>query len=441
MLSSMFSKRKNHNRIESKFFTTIHSKFIHTPSFIMVIGSLFLISLVTNMSNASTKDQHDQYVADLIENNRSSFGQCLLAKKEEAIRAGVSAQRAETEFSNMAFVPRVLELDRSQPEFVSTFSNYYSKRVNEWRINKGREKFAEHKEFLRSLTAKYGIPGHYLISFWGLETNYGGYKGKMSTLDSLATLACDQRRSGFFTNELILALKLMDEQGLSRDTMKGSWAGAMGHTQFMPTTYANYAIDGDNDGTIDLYNSEKDALASAANFLWKLGWKPGLRWGREVILPNDFDYTLANKKTMAISEWRKLGIKQANDRALPISEIDARLRVPAGHQGPAFLTYDNFNIIMRWNNSEFYAIAVGQLANQIAGGVGLVANLPQLENFRIADIANIQNKLNSLGYDVGAADGIMGPATREGIRQFQADNKLVADGFPSEQTISTILNN
>lgn len=406
----------------------------------MLMGGLFLSTLYTNTSIASTKDNHSQYVADLIENNRSDFSQCLQAKKEEAIKAGVNPQRAETEFNNMAFVPRVLELDRSQPEFVSTFSNYYSKRVNEWRINKGREKFDEHKEFLKTLTSKYGIPGHYLISFWGLETNYGGYKGNMSTLDSLATLACDQRRSAFFTNELFLALKLMDDQGLSRDTMKGSWAGAMGHTQFMPTTYTNYAIDGDNDGIIDLYNSERDALASAANFLWKLGWKPGLRWGREVILPVDFDYTLANKKVMAISEWRKLGIKQANNATLPISDIQARLRVPAGHEGPAFLTYDNFNIIMRWNNSEFYAIAVGQLANQIAGGVGLVANLPQIENFRIADIAKIQNKLNTLGYDVGPADGIMGPATREGIRQFQADNKLVADGFPSEQTISTILN-
>lgn len=437
---NIFKKRDRNNRYDLVLSAKVNCLYADRVILLMLMGGLFLSTLYTNTSIASTKDNHSQYVADLIENNRSDFSQCLQAKKEEAIKAGVNPQRAETEFNNMAFVPRVLELDRSQPEFVSTFSNYYSKRVNEWRINKGREKFDEHKEFLKTLTSKYGIPGHYLISFWGLETNYGGYKGNMSTLDSLATLACDQRRSAFFTNELFLALKLMDDQGLSRDTMKGSWAGAMGHTQFMPTTYTNYAIDGDNDGIIDLYNSERDALASAANFLWKLGWKPGLRWGREVILPVDFDYTLANKKVMAISEWRKLGIKQANNATLPISDIQARLRVPAGHEGPAFLTYDNFNIIMRWNNSEFYAIAVGQLANQIAGGVGLVANLPQIENFRIADIAKIQNKLNTLGYDVGPADGIMGPATREGIRQFQADNKLVADGFPSEQTISTILN-
>jgi membrane-bound lytic murein transglycosylase B len=339
----------------------------------------------------------------------------------------------------MQFIPRVIELDRSQPEFVSTFPSYFSKRVNKWRIDKGREKYAQHRDFLKTLTTKYGIPGHYLVSFWGLETNYGGYKGKMSTLDSLATLACDERRSKFFTNELFLALKLMDSQGLKRESMQGSWAGAMGHTQFMPTTYTNYAIDGDNDGVIDLWDSEEDALASAANFLWQLGWKPGLRWGREVFLPSKFDYSLANKEVKTHTDWKALGISQANGRALPNSDIEARLRVPAGHEGPKFLSYSNFSIIMRWNNSEFYAIAVGQLANQIAGGGGLVATLPDMPSFKISEIAKLQAKLNTLGYDVGGADGIMGPATREGIRQFQANHNLVADGFPSPSTIDKIM--
>jgi membrane-bound lytic murein transglycosylase B len=283
------------------------------------------------------------------------------------------------------------------------------------------------------------VPGHYLISFWGLETNYGGYKGKMSTLDSLATLACDQRRSKFFTGELFLALKLMDTQGLTREGMQGSWAGAMGHTQFMPTTYTNYAIDGDGDGKIDLFNSEKDALASAAHFLWKLGWETGLRWGREVKLPSGFDYQLANKEVKTITQWKALGILHGNGTTLPNSDIESHLRVPAGHEGPAFLSYSNFRIIMRWNNSEFYAIAVGQLANQIAGGGGLYTKLPDLPSFKIEDIAKLQDKLNLLGYNVGGSDGIMGPATREGIRQFQAKNNLVADGFPSPTTIKAVL--
>lgn len=402
---------------------------------ILRIGIVFAACPISLNLYAAKSEEVTQIVAE----NKANFAQCIENKKTEALKAGVSQSRINTEFDNFRFVERVIELDRSQPEFVSTFPNYFSKRVNQWRIDTGRAKYAEHRDFLKTLTEKYGIPGHYLISFWGLETNYGGYKGKMSTLDSLATLACDQRRSKFFTGELFLALKLMDSQGLTREGMQGSWAGAMGHTQFMPTTYTNYAIDGDGDGKIDLWNSERDALASAANFLWKLGWEPGLRWGREVKLPTGFDYQLANKEVKTITQWKALGITQANSAALPNSDIEARLRVPAGHEGPAFLTYANFRIIMRWNNSEFYALAVGQLANQIAGGGGLYAQLPDLPSFKISDIAKLQAKLNELGYEVGGADGIMGPATREGIRQFQARNGLVADGFPSPTTIQAIL--
>lgn len=414
----------------SLLFKTIHSTFSRTVS----VCSFIALAFAHTASHANETE-----VADIVANNKANFAQCLDDKKAEALQAGVSQSRINQEFPHLKFVPRVIELDRSQPEFISTFPNYYSKRVNTWRIEKGREKLVEHKAFLKELTHKYGVPGHYLIAFWGLETNYGGYKGKMSTLDSLATLACDKRRSGFFSKELFLALKLMDSQNLNRESMQGSWAGAMGHTQFMPTTYTNYAIDGDGNGQIDLWNSEQDALASAANFLWQLGWKPGLRWGREVILPDNFDYTLANQKVMTINEWKALNIVQGNKQALPESDIEARLRVPAGHSGPAFLTYTNFRTIMRWNNSEFYAIAVGQLANQVAGGVGLYSTLPDLPSFSIAEMAKVQQKLNDIGIDVGGADGIMGPATREGIRQYQAANGLVADGFPSPDTIRSIL--
>lgn len=416
--------------------TFFSKRFVSRKPLVCIFGTVILTHFAAANAFAFKNDE----VAQLIESNKAEFAQCLEDKKPAALDAGVSQSRIDSEFGNFTFIPRVIELDRSQPEFVSTFPSYFSKRVNKWRIDTGRAKYAEHRDFLRTLTAKYGIPGHYLISFWGLETNYGGYKGKMSTLDSLATLACDQRRSKFFTNELFLALKLMDTEGLTREGMQGSWAGAMGHTQFMPTTYTNYAIDGDGNNKIDLWNSEHDALASAANFLWKLGWKPGERWGREVKLPQGFDYQLANKEVKTLTEWKYLNIKLGNGGALPDSDIESRLRVPAGHEGPAFLTYSNFRIIMRWNNSEFYAIAVGQLANQIAGGGGLYAQLPDLPSFKISDIAKLQAKLNDLGYDIGGADGIMGPATREGIRRFQAENGLVADGFPSPTTIETVLN-
>jgi membrane-bound lytic murein transglycosylase B len=368
----------------------------------------------------------------------AEFSSCLVQKKEEAIQAGVSEERANQEFPNLNFIPRVIELDRSQPEFVSTFPTYFSKRVNQWRIDKGREKYAEHKAFLSELTKKYGVPSHYLIAFWGLETNYGGYKGNMSTLDSLATLACEPRRANFFTQELFLALKLMDREGLSKSQMQGSWAGAMGHTQFMPTAYTNYAIDGDGDGKVNLWESEKDALASAAHFLWKLGWTPGLRWGREVNLPEGFDYSLGGKGKRSISEWSALGVTRADGSVLGESDIEANLLVPAGASGPAFLTYANFNTILRWNNSEFYGIAVGQLANQIIGGAAIQAELPDLPTYSIAQMAQVQRQLNALGFDVGGADGIIGPATRKGLREFQAANELIADGFPSPQTLEVL---
>lgn len=401
---------------------------------VQCIHSLKLFSILLLVSTYTNADE----VAVTISENQRTFAQCLKDKKVEAIKAGVSKARADQEFSRFEFTPRMIELDRSQPEFVSTFPSYFSKRVNEWRINKGREKYAQYKPFLKELTHRYGIPGHYLIAFWGLETNYGGYKGKVSTLNALATLACDKRRSNFFSKELFLALKLMDTQGLTKEQMIGSWAGAMGHTQFMPSTYTEYAIDGDGDQQIDLFNSEKDALASAAHFLWKLGWESGLRWGREVKVPRDFDFALANSLNKSVSEWKALGVTRGDGQSLPDSEIEARLRIPAGYNGPAFLTYSNFRIIMRWNNSEFYALSVGQLANQIAGGGGLYATLPDIPNFSIAKIAQMQAKLNSLGFDVGPADGIMGPATREGLRQFQQQNDLVADGFPSPDTMQKI---
>ncbi|MBT0586159.1 lytic murein transglycosylase [Alteromonas oceanisediminis] len=361
----------------------------------------------------------------------NSFSQCLTSLDSLANEEGVS-QSARDVLKSLSYQPRVIELDRNQPEFVQTFPAYFSKRVNEWRINKGREMYAKHAEFLAELNQRFGIPGHYLMAFWGLETNFGGYKGNMPTLDSLATLACDPRRKRFFTHELLLALKLVDREKLDPSAMQGSWAGAMGHTQFMPSTYTQYAIDGDGDGSINLWESEQDALASAANFLHRLGWEPGLRWGREVRLPNDFDFALAGKSHQrSVAQWRALGVMYADGSELPDSDVKGTLRVPAGHSGPAFLTYKNFNTIMRWNNSEFYAIAVGHLADRIIKAPALTAPLPDLPALARADIKNMQLALAAKGYDVGGADGIIGPATREGIRHYQIDNGLVADGFPS----------
>ncbi|MCW8090983.1 lytic murein transglycosylase [Alteromonas sp. ASW11-130] len=361
-----------------------------------------------------------------------AFDACKVKLRDQAKQSGVSQEVADSVFDKLVYQPRVIELDRSQPEFVQTFPNYFGKRVTDWRVDKGRQMYAQHKTLLDKLNRKFGIPSHYLIAFWGLETNFGTYKGKMPVLDSLATLACDPRRSTFFTKELITAIKLLERESLDQEKMVGSWAGAMGHTQFMPSAYARYAIDGDGDGRVDLWESEEDALTSAANFLAELGWQPGVRWGREVQLPGGFDYDLAGyNNRRSLTEWQEMGVTKANGKPLGESDLTAYIVVPAGHEGPAFIAYPNFRVIMRWNNSEFYAIAVGHLADRIVRGNKLVTTLPVLPTYSRDDIIALQTALNKAGINVGKPDGIIGPATRKGIRAFQRKNKLIADGFPS----------
>ncbi|MEG3765840.1 lytic murein transglycosylase [Alteromonas sp. 14N.309.X.WAT.G.H12] len=367
------------------------------------------------------------------------FETCKAQLATTAVEKGVAKAVVDRVFADIHYQPKVIKLDRSQPEFVQTFPGYYSKRVNSWRINKGQEMYEKHRDFLHALSSQYGVPAHYLLAFWGLETNFGGYKGTMNVLDSLTTLACDQRRSRFFTSELITAIKLLERESLEQKRMVGSWAGAMGHTQFMPSAYMHYAIDGDGDGQINLWDSEQDALASAANFLSKLGWQPGYRWGREIILPADFDYRQAgysNKRP--IRDWNKAGIKKADGTPLGNADELGYIVVPAGHTGPAFIAYPNFRTIMRWNNSEFYAIAVGKLADQIAGEAGLVKALPDLPAYNRSDIIALQSALNELGHNVGTPDGIIGPATRAGIREYQIANNMIADGFPGLATMTKI---
>ncbi|MEP1445951.1 MAG: lytic murein transglycosylase [Paraglaciecola sp.] len=370
-----------------------------------------------------------------------SFGQCIERLQQEARDAGVSERTTIDILGQVKPLERILSYDRNQPEFVQTFTGYFSKRVTDWRINKGREKLKEHKAFLAKLTKQYGVPAQYLIAFWGLETNFGSYKGKTPIIPALTTLACDQRRSVYFSGELVQALLLLEREELDHNQMIGSWAGAMGHTQFMPTAYMKYARDGDGDGKIDLWNNELDALASAAHFLQNLGWKTGYRWGREVIIPEGFDYQLAGKsQPQPLSFWSQHKVTQVGGKPLGESDLKSALLVPAGHTGSAFMVYPNFDVILRWNNSEYYGIAVGHLADRINGKGTLSKPLPELPNYTLVEMQQFQEKLNQLGYDVGEADGILGPATRKGVRAFQVTVGLIADGYPSKETVEAVKN-
>jgi len=370
----------------------------------------------------------------------ADFAACTARLKREAQTAGISADVSNDVLDNVQWLERVIELDRQQPEFTTTFSDYYGKRVTPARVEKGREMLKEHAELLRSISNRYGVPAHYLVSFWGLETNFGGYLGKMSIPDSLATLACDERRSKFFTGELISAMRIIDAGDVSRESMVGSWAGAMGHVQFMPSAFLRYAVDGDGDGRRDLWGSIPDALASAGNFLATLGWQPGLRWGREVLVPAGFDYAQATRNIkQPLRIWSRAGVTDAFGNRLPDVDLLGSIIVPAGAQGPAFVVYDNFDVIMRWNRSEFYALSVGRLADRIAGAGGLTRPPPE-DGLRLTRgaVMTLQAQLNQLGYDTGTPDGIFGSGTRRALREFQSARNLVADGYPSEPVIAAV---
>lgn len=368
------------------------------------------------------------------------FEICISELQHRARSEKLSAQVVDEVLVKLKRQQRVLELDRSQPEFTQTFADYFHRRVTPERIERGKALLNQYDPFLSDLTRKYGVPGRYLVAFWGLETNFGSYLGKMPTLDCLATLACDQRRSEFFTKELMQALALLERESLSPAEMRGSWAGAMGHTQFMPSTYRNYATDGDDDGQVNLWRSERDALASGANYLENLGWQKGQRWGREVLLPEDFPYAMTGlNNSRPLAYWRDLGVSFANGATIPDIDMLASVLVPVGHSGPAFLVYPNFHVILQWNRSEHYALAVGLLADRLIGAGPLVRS-PSTEEAVLSRnaVENMQRQLNHLGFNAGEIDGFFGSMTQSALREFQASNGMIADGYPDRTTLCAL---
>lgn len=368
------------------------------------------------------------------------FAACVARLQTAARAEGISQRVVDEVLGTVTQQERVLELDRRQPEFTLPFTEYYNRRVTPERVDRGRRLLAEHAAMLGGIERDFGVPPHYLLAFWGLETNFGSYFGDTPVADSLATLACDARRSAFFTAELMKALRIVDAGDVPAERMKGSWAGAMGHVQFMPSIFQRYAVDADEDGRRDLWGSIHDAMASAANFLRASGWQQGVRWGREVRLPRRFDYSLAGRyQKRPLSEWVERGVTDASGRALPRLDLPAALLVPSGHAGPAFLTYPNFDVILRWNRSEFYALSVGRLADEIAGA-GPLTRPPPADAIRISRdrVLQLQHDLAALGYDVGKPDGIVGPVTRRALSRFQQQRSMVADGHLDAATLDAV---
>lgn len=368
-----------------------------------------------------------------------SFEQCKKHFEHRANEQGLSANITQV-IHDLTAVERVLVLDKNQPEFAQSFAQYVDKRVSDYHVNKGRELLKSHQKLFSALQKKYGIPPQYLVSFWGLETVFGRHKGKMSILNNIATLACDPRRSDYFTSELFDLFHLIDTKQVVTEQLQGSWAGAMGHMQFMPSAFRKYAVDGDGDGKVDVWQSEIDAITTAANYLHQIGWLAKERWGREVKLPDDFDFAAIEfDKTYPLAKFSELGVMKINGQKLPDYDTQAELVLPNGHQGHAFLVYQNFNVIMDWNLSKNYALSVGILADKLVGapGVNSVKNAQPL-SFSRSQMEKLQSKLNEQGYNTGKPDGIWGPNSRKAIRDFQIKHQLVADGFPNQEVFEML---
>ena len=364
----------------------------------------------------------------------ADFGQCAARLRERAAASGVPQPVVQQAFADLRPNPRVIELDRRQPEFVQTFWQYFDARISPARVERGRAMLAQHRPLLEAIEGRWGVPARYLVAFWGLESNFGDTMGGFPVVQSLATLACEGRRAAFFEGELINALRVAASGDAPLSRMQGSWAGAMGQPQFMPSTFLRHAVDGDGDGRRDIWASVPDALASAANFLREIGWRPGEEWGQEVLLPPGFDYRQAALPVeRPVGEWRALGVRSADGRPLAPDARLASVLVPGGWRGPAFLVYPNFRAILNWNRSINYAIAVGHLADRLAGAGPLVAQRPADDApLSRGDVVEIQTRLAAMGEDAGEPDGIVGSRTREAIRGFQARLGLPADGYPDQ---------
>lgn len=372
----------------------------------------------------------------------ATFDAWLQGFRQKAVDAGISSSTFDSAFKQVTPDPEVVELDRRQPEFTTYIWDYLDKRITTERIQQGQSLLVSNYAMFQRLERDYGVDARVLAAIWAIESQYGTEIGKRYVIRSLATLANDGRRKTYAENQLLASLQILQKDQIPREQLVGSWAGAMGQTQFIPTTYLAYAVDGDGDQKRDVWNSSADALASAANYLKEAGWQRGGIWGREIKVPETFDYALADMSVKkSVAEWQWLGAVGASEPLPPqIASLQASILLPAGYRGPKLLVLDGYRAIRRYNPSTAYALAVALLADSYVGKGKLVqawpTDDPALNN--AADIKQLQQRLADKGYDPGTIDGLIGDRTQTAIRAYQKDQHLPQDGYASRSLLARL---
>ena len=368
---------------------------------------------------------------------QDDFGLWKEAFRQEALAGGVSPQTLDKFLPRMSLLPQVIQADKKQPEFVLTFWDYIDTRLTETRIQEGQMLLKRYPTWLARISEAYQVPKEYILAFWGLETNYGKITGKTDVLNALTTLAFDKRRRKFFTRELIAFLKILEQE--KWDSVQGSWAGAFGQFQFMPTTFEAYAVDADQNGTKNIMVSMPNAFASAANYLHQMGWNPAESWGQEVRLPRTFNWSDA-QKAQPLSTWEKWGVRPVQSKWRATEDTLASLVAPMGKSGPTFLVFPNFKRVMRWNKSELYALTVCFLSDILSDQWEGISSPRSTQRLSTKEVYQIQEHLHALGLYSELPDGLVGPKTRRAILEFQRKIGTEEDGYPSKKILD-LLNN
>ena len=363
----------------------------------------------------------------------ADFKNCIDGMWPEAARRGISRASFEQHTARLEPEVKIMDFVDAQPEFTKAFWDYVDLLVTDERIARGRELLQQHAAAFDAVERTYGVDRHIIAAIWGIETKYGTVAGERPVIRSTATLACVGRRQAYFKDEFLAALEILHRGDIRAEQLKGSWAGAFGLTQFMPTAFKRYAVDFDGDGRRDVVGSVPDVIASTANHLKKAGWVAGQTWGYEVVLPQGFNFMNADPaRKLTMPEWARLGVARASREPFPRPGDKAYLFVPAGARGPSFLMLENFRAIMKYNPAEAYALAIGHLADRLRGGGPIMQAWPRDERVLTrAERLELQQHLNRHGFDVGEPNGRLGTKTRVAVRDFQAKSGLVPDGFAS----------